>query len=594
MSPTNSLNDFTSDIILTAKNQSLSYSISAHLLYNNSMKFRLLAVLAVCLAGCRLISPSINTSPFPSPSAVQESATPPPATETAIPVPTPTEDPAFPFEVRLHPEEYLIVGDLVSFEVISPQELDVDNLSVEIKIDSQPALTLGPIEFSHFGISDRHQATLRWAWDTQNLLPGTYTLNFQILPDGPNWSQSVTLQDPELFPQEQFDSEWVVANTTCCVIHYLTNTSAEREIEQIIESSERAAQLTIEEMGIELLNKVELVLMPRVLGHGGFASREIYISFLDRNYAGNDLQQVLRHEIAHILDSELGGEFRPTIFVEGLAVYLSGGHFKPEPLMERAASLIDLGWYLPLAPLADDFYFQQHEIGYLEAGALIEFMVETWGYEAFDDFYRAIDRLPDRSHSELIDNALQQHFGLGFDQLEAQFIAALKDYDIDPLLREDVRLTVAFFDTVRRYQLHLDESAYFLTAWLVTLDDLTARDIAADYLRHPSQPENLVLETMLIAAEEQFVSTRHAEATTTLEAINAVLDAIEAGKPEPFKTHPLALNYFKITTTLLENDLQPQQIWLDKNSAQAIVYGSGLNVIEINLIYIDDIWQIEL
>ncbi len=135
------------------------------------------------------------------------------------------------------------------------------------------------------------------------------------------------------------------------------------------------------------------MLLPRLLGHGGFASREIAVSYLDRNYMAGDEATILHHEIIHILDSRLGGDLRPSALVEGLAVYLSGGHFKPEPILPRAAALLPaepgcVAWsagstplppsapaegcgidgYIPLRRLIDNFYFEQHEIGYLEAG----------------------------------------------------------------------------------------------------------------------------------------------------------------------------------------------------------------------------------
>ncbi|NJN43981.1 MAG: hypothetical protein HC806_04155 [Anaerolineae bacterium] len=191
------------------------------------------------------------------------------------------------------------------------------------------------------------------------------------------------------------------------------------------------------------------------------------------------------------------------MFVEGLATYLSGGHFKPEPLLERAAEVVDLDWYLPLAPLADDFYPSQHELSYLEAAALIEYMVDTWGWEKFDEFYRSIEEHPSRLQSAAINQALTVHYEMTFDQLETQFLATLNAFPDSPELEDDVRLTVMFFDTVRRYQQTLDPSAYFMTAWLLGIDELLDSGIVADYVRHPSAPENLALETLLVQADAE-------------------------------------------------------------------------------------------
>jgi hypothetical protein len=138
-------------------------------------------------------------------------------------------------------------------------------------------------------------------------------------------------------------------------------------------------------------NEPITVTLPRAAGQR-FASDEIHISYLDRNYAGGRPEMVLHHEMIHILDSRLGGDMRPSILVEGLAVYLTGGHFKPEPLMPRSAALLEtwgsplqpgLDWFIPLETLAENFYQSQHEIGYLEAGALVEFMRLAGGLNQF-------------------------------------------------------------------------------------------------------------------------------------------------------------------------------------------------------------------
>ncbi len=157
----------------------------------------------------------------------------------------------------------------------------------------------------------------------------------------------------------------------------------------------------------------------------------------------------------------LGGDLKPSMLVEGLAVYLSGGHYKPEPLLPRLAALLPpeagcmpvaqalaggsaqavssrlcgLNRYIPLEDLLDHFYFAQHEIGYLEAGSLVEFMVDTWGWTAFSSFYRDIHPLEnptaqpagtDLSQSRAVEAALQRHFGLTLAQLEARFLASLE------------------------------------------------------------------------------------------------------------------------------------------------------------------------
>jgi hypothetical protein len=226
----------------------------------------------------------------------------------------------------------------------------------------------------------------------------------------------------------------------------------------------------------------------------------------------------------HILDRSLGGELRPSLLVEGLAVYLSRGHFKREPLKQRAAALLELGWYLPLTELADSFYTSQHEIGYLEGGALVQYMVNTYGWEAFDDFYRDIHPQPSGSQSEAIDKALKSHFGLSLLQLEMRFKTELHQQEIIPEMYADLRLTVDFYEAVRRYQQLLDPSAFFLTAWLPEGDQMRQRNIVADYLRHPITDDNLAIENLLVSVDQELRAGNYNEAERLLQMVNKKLD----------------------------------------------------------------------
>jgi len=226
------------------------------------------------------------------------------------------------------------------------------------------------------------------------------------------------------------------------------------------------------------------------------------------------------------------------LLVEGLAVYLSDGHFKKEPLLQRAAELINLGWYLPLTQLADSFYTSQHEIGYLEGGALVQFMVTRYGWQAFNDFYRDIHPHPSGENSRALDQALQNHFGLTLEQLEGRFKTVLFRQHTNPDMHDDLFFTVAYYDAVRRYQELLDPSAYFLTAWLPAGDQMRQRGIVADYLRRPSTPENLAIEELLVEVDKQLRTGNYYEAEKALLKVNDKLaqtqDNVLVGSAVPF------------------------------------------------------------
>jgi hypothetical protein len=271
----------------------------------------------------------------------------------------------------------------------------------------------------------------------------------------------------------------------------------------------------------------------------------------------------------HAIDGHLGGDFRPTIFVEGLAVYMTGGHYKPEPLMPQAATLLEgyLNWYIPLKPLTDDFYASQHEIGYLEGASLIEYMVKTYGEEAFFSFYRDIHSHQGESQSDSIDAALKIHFSISFSQLEQDFLLALSKETGTAAYVDDVRLEVNYYDTMRRYQQLLDPSAYFRTAWLLDNKTMRERGIVGDYLRHPHTPSNLALETLFITAGQQISAQDYSSASQTLDGISSVLDAIEHGTTDPFSASTMTADYLSIAATLQQQGYEVQSISLNGDTA---------------------------
>ncbi len=535
-------------------------------------------------------------------------ATLPPATLTASATPQPQS-----YQVRLHPDGGLYSGDQVSFEVIAPQGVDLDGKTITATLPLPAGEQTATASFSHFGIGARLQAVFLWAWDTSDLPAGQYPVTFS-LPDGLAWSETITLQPRAQLPPPEPQAQWSTARSECCVVHYVTNTAAQRDLDSLLDLLDQQAEDAVQRMGTNLDRPISIVLLPRVLGHGGFASNEISVSYLDRDYMGSHPAIVLHHEIIHILDGQLGGDYRPAALIEGLATYQSGGHFKPEPLPERAAALLPpepgcrpwlpdqaqatngpgaagsaaegcgVNQYVPLRDLFDNFYFEQHEVGYVEAAALIQYMVESWGYPAYSAFYRDIQPpRGDAKPTQVIEPALQKHFKINLEQLETGFQDYLRRRQVTPAIAEDLRLSLAFFDTSRRYQQILDPSAYFLTAWLLDNQKMREKGIVADYARHPRQPENLALETMLEAADAALTQGDYAQAGRLLEAANAVLDAYPGQGLQAFGAHPLAADYLALVQTALASGYEPQRIRLENATARLWVSQDGPQLQELTL-----------
>ena len=592
------------------------------------------------LFACSVLAPEILHSE-PIPEAPAGANLPTATGAEPSPAPIPTEDIRFsvpaviddneatidvPFTVQMHPDRALYTGDLVSLEVIAGEDETVDELSVQV--ETPDGVLLGPQEFGPHGIGRRTQATLLWAWDTSELSAGEYLLTFSLLPEGFTWTETVSLLPASEAPYPEPDAHWATVENECCKVHYISGTAAERDLTELLEIIDEQADSASELFGIGIEEPISITFLPRILGHGGFASEDISISYLDRNYAASSLPTVIHHEMVHKLDGRLGGDFRPSMLVEGLAVALTGGHFKPEPLMPRAAALIPpedgcmevtpemsasipdnstpictLNWYIPLAELADDFYLSQHEIGYLQAGALVEYMMNSWGREAFDTFYRDIqpdlgetgEKQPEKNTDyQMIDRALQEHFGLTLIELEKQFLISLAGQPASAEMVNDVRYSVRYYDAVRHYQQLLDPSAYFLTAWLTNGAEMREREIVADFLRHPEAPENIALETMLAAAYDALLSGDYSAADRFLDAVDLVLESIAEGRSEPFMEHSLAADYLGIVNTVLANSYNPQRIQISDDLIRVWATKNDTKLQALNLARFENGWVILL
>jgi len=428
-----------------------------------------------------------------------------------------TSAPSSGFTVLFHPDGGLYVGDQVSMEVIPPDGWDSKDKQVQV---ASGDLVVGKIGFAAYGVGQREEATFWWVWDTKGLKPGQHELSFSIQPDGPSWQEQVELSPGADMPFA--NSEWESTTTVCCSLYYISGTEAERDIELLKTMVDEQAADVSQRMHAGFEQHVSITFMPRLLGHGGFASNGIYVSYLDDNIAGNITSQVVHHEMVHILDASLGGEDRPAMLVEGLAVYLSGGHYKLEPMLPRAAGLLETNQFIPMEKLVNDFYHQQHEIGYLQAGALTEYLVERYGWQAFDHFYRHITNR--NSPEESITAALEQNFKISLAQLEQEFLAELKKQVVTKTEREDLAATIDYFDSMRHYQEVLDPSAYFLTAWVPDGEAMLQNRIVADLVRGPERLVNRIFEFVLLTANHQIEEGHYKVAEVLLRVTNYLLE----------------------------------------------------------------------
>jgi len=489
---------------------------------------RVLPLLLLFVLACQTFAPTAvpptPLAPLPTHSA-QPPATPP------LPPPAPTTQPETGWSAAnliLHPEPHIYSGDIVSFEIVAPEPSQYwvgRRVSVFLG-----GVALGSQVLQPGGFSGRVQAEIWWAWDTASY-DGEQLLEVSVTSAENEAAQptplavfttTVRLLPASQRPEPENRAQWARTESVCCIYHYLTHTAAARDIELITEKADAAFEQVEARLGVTRDEKVTFTLLSRLLGHGGFASREISLTYIDRNPAGLHLDTVFIHEGTHILDRQIANE-RPTILTEGLAVYVAGGHYKPEDLDRRAAAVLTLNQYIPLETLAADFYPQQHEIGYLQAGALVKYLVDTYGWERFRKMYATIQPAP--NEAQMLNASLGAHYNLSLAEVEAAWLAHLRTIPVDEDEVENLRLTVAWFDTLRRYQQLNDPSAYYLTAWLPDGQTARERGITADFIRRPTTSENIALETMLSGVEQALERQAYEQAERLLASVNAVLDA---------------------------------------------------------------------
>ena len=211
----------------------------------------------------------------------------------------------------------------------------------------------------------------------------------------------------------------------------------------------------------------------------------------------------------------------------------------------------------------------------------------TYGWRGFSTLLGAFQKADSQSAS--LDGGLRLVYDKSLAQLEAEWLARARLQPADPRWQADVELTIAYYDSVRRYQQADDPSAYFLTAWTPDIGKAVRENITADYDRHPDRAENIALETLMIDASRALDAADFESVRADLDAVNAVLDA-----GGDFAASELAGAYLSVTRTLLAAGYEPQQISL-KNDLAAVSAsrpGASVALVKLRLVYTNGGWQV--
>ena len=516
-----------------------------------------------------LASPTAVPTDAPSPS--------PEPSPTAIPDPTDAADLSLNYtDVVLHPVPLIYAGDKVTFQLLPhvPEGIPVNEVTAAILVDGVQVAG-GPLDRRNW--NGQAEGVYEWAWDTTGL-SGDYRIEVVLDPadaiqagDEDLLNNTVAITATVHIPTGQAARDaaatWETTETSCCVIHVVSGTAAARDMGTLVPLMEQAVQQASSRMGVAPSQKLHVYFIDRVVGQGGFAGTDMVVSYVDRRYAGGGLYELLVHEATHILDQQFAPQ-RISFLAEGLAVWVSGGHYKAEDIAQRSAALVALSaegtGYVPLADLINDFYPVQHEIGYLEAAGFVSHLIDRRGWNTFRDFYSEVSADDGATLAEAVDVNLQRYYGATLAQIEAEWLAALQSAPPDPVAVEDLRTTIRYYNVARRYQELYDPTAHYLSAWLPHPTQVREFGNPADLTRRPEEEINVTLEVMLAAADTALRDGDFARANVILDSVNNILDNNGA------IIDPMATSYLRIVRAAAEYGYELHSVELNGNAARAI------------------------
>ncbi|WP_420641168.1 hypothetical protein [Candidatus Leptofilum sp.] len=506
-------------------------------------------------------------------------APPPPPTETAAP---PEADLSIEADdIFLYPVPELFAGDRVTFQILAhvPSNVNPQSVTVHVLVNYQD-VAKGTL--SARNLAGDSVGLFEWAWDTTgeigDQLVHIILDRYDEISEGDENRDNnevvltVPVRDPQNLPPNERGATWVTAETNCCNVHVVSGTAAYRDLPEILMTVETAVAQAAARLEEVPGRKLDVYLIDRVIGQGGYAGNAMVVSYLDRHYASQGFEQILVHEAVHILDRQFAPERIPFL-AEGMAVWGTGGHYKTENIHQRSAALVALDQYVPLAQLIDNFYPVQHEIGYLEAAGFVAYLVDTYGFPQFKAFYADVTAEDANTLSQAVDLNLQQYYDLTLAEAEANWLAFLANLPENRAELIDLQTTVRYFNVMRRYQRFYDPTAYFLTAWLPYPGALQTEGNPADLTRHPQAEINVTLEVMLQAADAALRMGDYNKANVLLDSITRVLDN------DGVFIDPLAASHLSLVRSLTEQGYEVQSVSLEGEYAEVQVTGWGTAVL---------------
>jgi len=506
------------------------------------------------------------------------STLPPEAASPVSPLPENRADrliPAGTIHAFPGPEHY--AGDLLTFEITNDGSFGDGTIDLLMSLDNQEPTNV-------FATSSWTGLLLPDAVDTTNL-SGHHTLQFKTADGNFNETYSFDVLPASQRPANETHASWLVKETDCCIFHSISETAATRDIDFISEHFQKGAEEFSTITGSKINTKLNIYLIDRLWGNGGFGGGgELLICYTDRYYGptvnAEGLEVLARHEFTHATGLDFPAQGNGIDFnYEGLAVYTAGGHYKREPLAERGAALYDLGYYVPVEQYLN---IRQHELSYLYPAAMLTYISETYGAEKIQKFLNADDH-PDDGQPGSLEAAIQSTFGVTIKDFDQGFKAWLEGHEPGEQLI-DLRLTIELQDLRRQYQDTYSPAPRFLLA--ETPDTVTHAEYLPIVMREAHAPANMAVELIFANGQRALFDGNYSE----VEALDKILSEIlSTGRLE----NPVAKDYLDIVLAAAGAGYEVVNLDIQGDHAQARVTAQPPLLTDLELQRINGTWQIQ-
>ena len=479
--------------------------------------------------------------------------------------------------VRAYPGPDHYAGDILTFEIQTSNEFD-ETFPVSMSLDDREP-TEAQATFA-YGFTSVVQIPL--ALDTTKL-SGRHTVRFTTADGSLNEMYSFDVLPAEQRPANETRAAWLVRETECCIFHYIAETAAARDIDFIAENFEQAAIDFETVMRTQIPVKMDVHILDRIWGNGGFGGNgELVISYTDRYYGPTmgsaGLQTLARHEFSHAANVGVDNAGDGLAFnYEGLAVYVAGGHYKPEPLAQRGAALYDLGHYVPV-----DQFIPQHELSYLHAAVILTYIADTYGQDKLWEVLSADDDTPDQQFKSLGD-AIQSTLDISLDDFDQALQDWLESMEPGEQL-DDLRLTIELQDLRRQYQDTYSPPPNIIFGQAA--DGVARPDFLPVVIREARAPSNVAIELLIANAQRAIIAGAYSEAE---ELIMSIKEVLTTGGFE----NPLAKEYLDVVVTAADTGYEVLTLHIQNGHATAQVTDNPPETTMLELQKVEGMWQIQ-